>query len=455
MNHSVTLDGASMGWPWAFPFIGIVLSIAVGPLIAPKHWHAHYGKIALGFAALTLAALTLFQGTPIALATFVHVIFTEYASFIILLFALYAVAGGILITGTITANPWTNTMTLALGTVAASLVGTTGAALILIRPLIRANRARAHNVHVIIFFIILVANIGGALSPLGDPPLLVGFLHGIAFPWPAQHLWLQTLIVAVPLLAIFLVLDFWHFRSKAAGRGDTPVEPLKVRGLINLALLAGIIAAALGSVAWKPGIVLDVYGSRMELQNLLRDGTLILIALLSLWLTPDEHRAANDFSWEPIREVGILFAGIFIAIAPVMAMLEAGRSGVFAFLLQAVTAHDGSPHEAAYFWLTGSLSAFLDNAPTYLAFFELAGGDAKTMMGPLAGTLASISMGAVYMGGLTYIGNAPNLMTQSIAREAGINMPNFFGYMLWAAAVMVPLFVLLTLLPISPLLNLP
>jgi len=175
---------------------------------------------------------------------------------------------------------------------------------------------------------------------------------------------------------------------------------------------------------------------------------------MSLVLTRDEHRAANGFSWEPIREVAILFAGIFVAIAPVMAMLQAGSAGAFAFLLQAVTAHVGTPHEAAYFWLTGLLSAFLDNTPTYVVFFELAGGDPKALMGPLAGTLASISMGAVYMGALTYIGNAPNLIVRSIAQERGIGMPNFFAYMLWAGLVLIPLFALLTLLPISPLLKL-
>ena len=198
----------------------------------------------------------------------------------------------------------------------------------------------------------------------------------------------------------------------------------------------------------------NIAGTEIELRNLLRDGVLILIALLSLWLTPEEHRATNGFTWEPIREVAILFAGIFIAIIPVVAMLHAGERGVFAFLLHAVTARDGTAHEAAYFWLTGGLSAFLDNAPTYLVFFELAGGDAAQLTGPLAGTLASISMGAVYMGALTYIGNAPNFMIYAIARERGITMPNFFGYMFWAGIILVPLFVLLTLLPRSPLLKL-
>ena len=450
-----TLDGTSMGWPWVLPFIGILLSIATGPLLFPKIWHAHYGKIALGWGVLTLVPLAIFYGAPAALVVFVHTMLAEYMSFILLLSALYTVAGGILVTGSIHASPWNNAGVLALGTLIASIVGTAGAAMILIRPLIRANEGRKQNAHVVVFFVILVANIGGALTPLGDPPLFIGFLHGIEFFWTAQHLWLQTMIVAAPVLAIFLGVDLWHFCNEAATRGTAPTEPLRLlSGRINFLLIGIIIAAILTSAVWKPGVVFSIHGTKIELQNLLRDGVLILVALASLLLTPDEHRAANGFTWEPIREVAILFAGIFVAIIPVMAMLQAGPDGTFAFLLQAVTTRDGSAHEAAYFWLTGGLSAFLDNAPTYLVFFELAGGDARQLMGPLAGTLASISMGAVYMGALTYIGNAPNFMVYAIAQERGIRMPNFFGYMLWAGIILVPLFALLTLLPIAPLLKL-
>jgi Na+/H+ antiporter NhaD/arsenite permease-like protein len=453
MDHSIPLDGASMAWPWALPFAGILASIALGPLLFPKIWHAHYGKITLAWAVLTIAPLAVLRGAPTALSTVLYVMLSDYVSFILLLFALYTVAGGILIAGSIRTSPWTNLGIVALGTIIASVVGTTGAALILIRPLIRANEKRRHNVHVIIFFIILAGNIGGALTPLGDPPLFVGFLHGVDFLWPAQNLWLQTTIIVVPVLAIFLLVDLWLFGSETTPPAQPRPEPLRLRGLINFVLFAAIIAAILGSAKWKPDIAFHVYTVNVELQNLLRDGALALIALGSLLLTRDEHRAENGFTWEPIREVAILFAGIFVAIAPVMAMLQAGAAGAFAFLLQAVTAHDGSPHEAAYFWLTGGLSAFLDNTPTYVVFFELAGGDPKHLMGPLAGTLASISMGAVYMGGLTYIGNAPNLIVRSIAQERGIGMPNFFAYMLWAGLILVPLFVLLTLLPISPILN--
>jgi Na+/H+ antiporter NhaD/arsenite permease-like protein len=448
---AASVDGAAMSWPWALPFAAMLASIATGPLLFPKIWHHHYGKIALLWSVLALAALAAFYGVPAAAAAFVHAILAEYLSFIVLLFALYVVAGGILITGNLRGTPLVNTTLLAIGTLIASAVGTTGAAMILIRPLLRANEGRAHNIHVVVFFIVLVANIGGALSPLGDPPLFVGFLHGVEFFWPLKHIWLQTLIVAAPLLVSFLALDAWLSRNEPV-RSNGPIA-LRVHGLVNFALIALIILAILGSAIWKPGITFDIYGTEVALQNILRDAALILTALASLWLTPNEHREANGFSWEPIREVAKLFAGIFVTIIPVLAMLQAGRSGVFAPLIKAVTEPDGTPHEVAYFWLTGVLSAFLDNAPTYLVFFELAGGDAAKLMGPLAGTLAAISMGAVYMGALTYIGNAPNFMVKAIAEERGVKMPGFFGYLFWAALILVPLFILLTLLPVAPILR--
>jgi Na+/H+ antiporter NhaD/arsenite permease-like protein len=200
----------------------------------------------------------------------------------------------------------------------------------------------------------------------------------------------------------------------------------------------------LAAGAWKPGIAFDVYGTRLELQNVLRDIVMVALAIVSLWLTPNEHRDANGFTWEPIREVAILFAAIFTCLVPVLAMLEAGPAGGFAWLLSLVIAQDGSPHNLAFFWLTGMLSAFLDNVPTYLVFFELAGGNARELMGPLGPTLAAISMGAVYMGALTYIGNAPNLMIYAIAEERGVRMPSFFGYLLWASLILAPGLLLVT-----------
>jgi len=344
-------------------------------------------------------------------------------------------------------GPLMNAGILLLGTAMASIVGTTGAAMILVRPLIRANAARKNNAHVVIFFIFLVANIGGALSPLGDPPLFVGFLRGVDFFWTTTHLAFATAIVAILVLAIFLALDFWLARGEM--KSTAAHAPLGLRGLINLPLIACVIGAILLSAAWKPGIDIDVYGTHVALQNLVRDGALVVIALASLWLTPEEHRKANDFTWEPIAEVAKLFAGIFVGIIPVLAMLEAGHDGPFGWLLAAVTAKDGSPHEVAYFWLTGLLSAFLDNAPTYLVFFQLAGGDAAVLMGKLSATLAAISMGAVYMGALTYIGNAPNFMVAAIANERGVKMPSFFGYMLWSFAVLLPVLGLLTFLSVG------
>jgi len=444
---AAALDGASLGWPWALPFVGILVTIATGPLLFKRFWHRHYGKLAFGWCALTLLPLAAVYGVPAAAAALTYALLIEYLSFIVLLFALYVVAGGILLRGELRGTPLVNTAMLAFGTLIASVVGTTGAAMILIRPLLRANSARLHNVHVVVFFIFLVANIGGALSPLGDPPLFVGFLHGVDFFWTTRMLWFETALAACLVVLVFVVLDVHYYRKDrlvaTVGEGKRPVN-LRVSGGINLLLIAGIIGAILAAAAWRPASSVSIYGTTLELQNIARDAALILIAILSLALTPNEHREANDFSWEPIAEVAILFAGIFICIIPVLAMLDAGKDGAFAWLLALLTAPDGSPRVVAYFWLTGLLSAFLDNAPTYLVFFELAGGDARELMGPLAGTLAAISMGAVYMGGMTYIGNAPNFMIYAIAVERGVKMPSFFGYLLWAAVVLLPVFGVLT-----------
>ncbi len=442
------LDGASLGWPWALPFIGILVTIATGPLLFKRFWHHHYGKLAFGWCALTLLPLAAVYGVPAAAAALTYALLAEYLSFILLLFALYVVAGGILLRGELRGTPLVNTAMLAFGTLMASVVGTTGAAMILIRPLLRANSARLHNVHVVIFLMFLVANIGGALSPLGDPPLFVGFLHGVDFFWTTRTLWFETALVAGLVLLAFVVLDVHYYRKDrlvaAVGEAKRPIN-LRVSGGINLLLIAGIIGAILAAAAWRPGSSVRIFVTTLELQNIARDAALVLIAILSLALTPDEQREANGFSWEPIAEVAILFAGIFVCIIPVLAMLDAGNDGAFAWLLTLLTAPDGSPRVVAYFWMTGVLSAFLDNAPTYLVFFELAGGDARELMGPLAGTLAAISMGAVYMGAITYIGNAPNFMIYAIAVERGVKMPSFFGYLLWAAVVLLPVFGVLTL----------
>jgi len=445
--NAAALSELALPWPWALPFIGLLLSIAVGPLLAPKFWYANYGKIAFIWSALTVTPLAALHGVPTALAALAHAILGEYLSFIVMLTALYVVAGGIRVSGTLRGTPLVNTAILAFGTVIASIVGTTGAAMILIRPLLRANAARLHNAHVVIFFIFLAANIGGALSPLGNPPLFVGFLNGIDFFWTAVHLWRQTALTAALVLAAFVAIDIWYYRQdrRVTVVGEKPPDdPIRVHGLINLLLIALIVAAILVSALWRPGVAFDIYGTTLELQDIVRDVVLVALAAASLVFTPEEHRERNGFTWEPILEVAMLFAGIFICIVPVTAMLHAGRAGPFSWALALMTDDAGEPRNAAYFWLAGALSAVLDNAPTYLAFLELAGGDAVRLMSDLAPTLTAISMGAVYMGALTYIGNAPNFMIYAIAMERGVKMPSFFGFMMWSGAVLLPVFAVVT-----------
>ena len=447
--QAAPLDGSALAWPWALPFLGILLTIALMPSMAPLLWGRHYGKVAFVWAALAVVPLAALFDLPTALAALLHTMLADYLSFIVLLFALYVVAGGVLVLGHLRGTPLVNTALLALGTLIASIVGTTGAAMILIRPLLRANAARLNSAHVVVFFTFLAANIGGSLAPIGNPPLFVGFLHGVDFFWTTQHLLAPTAVTAALVLAVFVIVDVFFYRQDrritTVGEVEPPVH-LELRGGVNLLLIAGIVAAILASAFWRPGVRFEIHGTVLELQNLVRDAVLLLLALLSLALTPNEHREANGFTWEPIAEVAILFAGIFACIIPVLAMLQAGANGAFAWLLAAATASDGTPRDAAYFWLSGALSALLDNAPTYLVFFSLAGGDPVALMGRLGSTLAAISMGASYMGALTYVGNAPNLMIQAIAVERGVKMPSFFGYMIWSCAVLLPVFALITYL---------
>lgn len=441
------LDGKGLSFLWAVPFIGLLLCIATGPVLFHRTWEHHYGKIAAGWGALTVVPLILFQGGGIALSAVLHTMLLEYVSFIILLFALFTVAGGILVTGNLRGTPIVNTVLLTIGTALASVVGTTGASIIMIRPLIRANDDRRSNVHVVVFFIFLVSNIGGSLTPLGDPPLFLGFLRGVDFFWTTTHLFSEMLFLVVALLALFFVWDTRvHKRedSLPALKDKTPDRNIKLFGKSNFLLLGAIIAAILVSASWKPGIVIPFPGGEIELQNLMRDVALLAIAFVSLKITPKPVRAGNEFSWGPILEVAKLFAGIFICMIPVLAMLKAGKAGAFGPLVALVTNGDGSPNNAAYFWMTGILSSFLDNAPTYLVFFELAGGDPKALMGPLALTLTAISCGAVFMGANSYIGNAPNFMVYAIAKDMGVKMPSFFGYMVWSFGILVPLFIVMT-----------
>jgi len=446
---SVLPDGAVIGPHWIIPFAGILLSIALFPLVAPGFWHRHYGKVAGGWAIAFLAPFAYAFGGEAAALALSHAIVTEYVPFIVLLTALYTVAGGICVRGNLHGSPRVNTALLALGTALASVMGTTGAAMLLIRPLLRANDNRKHVVHVFVFFIFLVANAGGSLSPLGDPPLFLGFLNGVSFFWTTRHLALPMLFICALLLSVFYVLDTYYYRrgdeERAAGLDPSPDSVgIVIEGKRNFVLLALVIALVLMSGLWKSGVVFDVLGAHLELQNLVRDVALLILTGLSLAITPRTARTGNAFSWAPIEEVAKLFAAIFITIAPVVMMLRAGEHGAFASVLHLVTDPQGKPIDTMYFWATGILSSFLDNAPTYLVFFNLAGGDARTLMETGATTLAAISAGAVFMGANSYIGNAPNFMVKAIAESRGVRMPSFFGYLGWAGAVLIPVFLLTT-----------
>jgi Na+/H+ antiporter NhaD/arsenite permease-like protein len=386
-------------------------------------------------------------GTDVTVYELMHTMLLEYVPFIILLLALFTVAGGVLLKGNLHGSPALNTGLLAVGTAIASVTGTTGAAMLLIRPIIRANDNRLHNAHVIVFFIFLVANIGGSLTPLGDPPLFLGFLKGVEFFWPARYLLAPMLLVTAILLVVFYILDSYFFsidKDYPPKPDPTPDSRLRIAGALNIALLGVIVLVVLMSGVWKPGMSWSINGIEIELQNVVRDVLLLAITLISWALTRTEIRDGNGFTWGPILEVAKLFVGIFITIIPALAILRAGKDGALASLVGLVTDANGQPINAMYFWLAGGLSSFLDNAPTYLVFFNIAGGDARQLMGQMAGTLMAISAGAVFMGANTYIGNAPNFMVKAIAEERGIKMPSFFGYMLWSGAILIPCFILVT-----------
>lgn len=440
------IDGSALGLIWAVPFIGMLLSIALLPLLAPDFWHHHYGKVSLGWALAFLMPFAAQYSVGLTADQLLHTLFLEYIPFIILIGALFTIAGGIYVGGNLHGSPLVNAALLGIGTLLASFVGTTGASMVLIRPLLRANDDRKHCAHTVIFFIFLVSNIGGSLTPLGDPPLFLGFLKGVDFFWPMTALLLPMLVVSGLLLAIFYALDcFIYAREGHLPRDPTPDEPIHVRGLVNLPLLVVLLAVVMMSGTVDLGSV-AVGSSAVPIAGLLRDAILILLAAAALMLTGAETREANRFSWEPVIEVAKLFGAIFVTIIPAIAILRAGTAGAMAPLLGLVTLEDGSPNNAMYFWLTGGLSSFLDNAPTYLIFFNLAGGDPAALQGPMATTLMAISAGAVFMGANTYIGNAPNFMVKSIAERQGVRMPSFFGYMAWSAIFLLPLFALATYL---------
>ncbi len=433
---------ASLSLWWAFPFVGMLLSLALLPLVASHFWEAHYGKVAVAWALMAAVGLSAAFGFSPAKTEILGTLFHHYLPFVIMIGSLYTIAGGIQIRVESPGTPLTNTAFLAVGTFLAGWIGTTGAAMLLIRPFLHMNARRKNRVPHMIFFIFLIANVGGALTPLGDPPLFLGFLNGVSFFWTVEFLSFEMLMIALPLLLIFYILDQALVKKEGLSLQNRWPKTT-VKGGFNGFLFLGVMGFVLMSGMWAPEISVHIAGISLDLQDVVRDGGLILLAMGSYVFTPSDIHTSNHFSWEPLKEVIKLFFGIFVTVIPVIAILEAGTQGALAPLVSLVT-HNETPQNAMYFWLSGGLSSFLDNAPTYLVFFHMAGGDAPTLMSLLSGTLVAISCGSVFMGAMTYIGNAPNFMVKTIAEGHKIQMPSFFGYMGWSVVILLPLLFLLS-----------
>ena len=450
-NHAPHLDGSLLSIYWVIPFVGILLSIAIFPLVAPHFWHKNFGKVSLFWAIILLIPLLLNQniGFSITLYEVLHVGLLEYIPFIILLLALFTISGGVSLKGSLVGKPIVNVLIILIGTLLASWMGTTGAAMLLIRPLIRANKNRKYKVHTVVFFIFLVANIGGSLTPLGDPPLFLGFLKGVSFFWTTSAMFLPMLMVVCYLIIVYFLMDSYLYKkediSTIENIDDSNKEKLSLEGSFNLLLLVGVIAAVLLSGFWRPNIYFSIFHVHVELQNLTRDILLLMLSYISWIRTSQSIREANEYTWFPIIEVAKLFAGIFTTIIPAIAILKAGDKGALSAVIQSVSNESG-PVNFMYFWLTGILSSFLDNAPTYLVFFNTAGGDPALLMTDYYTTLLAISAGAVFMGANTYIGNAPNFMVKSISESSGIEMPSFFGFLIkYSIPILFPIFFIVSI----------
>ncbi len=421
------------------PFVLLLLCIALLPLLTPRFWGQlrHQALIA---GLLSLPVFWFIQETHLFVETGL-----EYLAFLIYLTGLYTVAGGIFVKGDILATPRNNTLFLAAGAVLANLLGTTGASMLLIRPMLTMNQDRRHKTHIFIFFIFIVSNIGGSLTPLGDPPLFLGFLRGVPFAWTLWQLWLPWLVTVGLLLLIFFLLDSYAYRRESAAdlrRDREHFQPITIIGKRNFAFLLVILASILLTPTWAEGYRSLLGAGAEQYAHLTRDGIITLVAVSAYWLTPAAAHQGNEFSFHPLKEVAILFAGIFITMIPAL------------LLLRAHGAELGITQPWAFFWMTGLLSSFLDNAPTYLAFAALAQGtlglvgDVGVLTQHPAGSelLVAISLGAVFMGANTYIGNAPNFMVKNIVESRGVQMPSFLGYMRWSGGILIPVFALLTYL---------
>jgi len=433
---------------WVCPFIGMLMSIAILPMLMPRLWHKHYGKVCIFWALCFLLPWIRYFGMEKAVHDSLHVLFFDYIPFTSIIAALFAITGGIHLKTQWLGTPRGNTAILAFGALLASWIGTTGASMLLIHPVIKANSWRHYNAHVKIFFIFLIANIGGALTPLGDPPLFIGFINGVDFFWTTKNLMLPLVTVILPLLCAFYGIDSYYHRKEAINAPiiDKSMTRFSVEGRHNFIYLAALLAIVLLSGCLKFDQKIHVAGLDIPLLNIIRDFSMWILCWLSFATTSKKNREKNSFSWEPFLEVAKIFLAIFLTAIPVIMILEAGDQGALAPLVRMVSTENGSPIPYLYFWVTGILSAFLDNAPTYLVYFHTAGGEAAQLMGENSKTLMAISSGAVFMGALTYIGNAPNFMVKAIAEKKGVKMPGFFGYMLWSTVFLIPLFILLTFL---------
>jgi Na+/H+ antiporter NhaD/arsenite permease-like protein len=428
------------------PFGALLACIAVLPLTAEHWWHSnrHKALVAGGLAAVTtIYVLAVYQSA--GAAALAHVL-TEYVSFILLLGALYVISGGIYIRGSLSGTPLANTTLMAIGAVLANFIGTTGASVLLVRPLLRANQSRKAKAHIVIFFIFIVANCGGLLTPLGDPPLFMGFTAGVPFEWTLVNLWREWLVVNGVLLIAFNIWDQTVFGREERARHGSQLEaalkhePLGLSGGLNFLFLAGVMAAVYfkGVFNWPWGV---------------QEAIMALMAVLAYVTTPDANRQSNKFSFGPIVEVAVLFIGIFITMAPALQILNAWGSGH----REVLGMQFGLDQPWQFFWVTGALSSGLDNAPTYMTMAATAAGMENveahgqylaTLLAlgdQSAALLAAISCGAVFMGANTYIGNGPNFMVKAIAEDSGVHMPSFFGYMIFSAAVLLPLFVVVSI----------
>ncbi len=431
------------------PFVGMLLSIAICPLVKPHWWEKNMLAAAIGWSLVFLIPFAAVYGGGEALFWLLESVLLDYIPFIVLLFGLFVVAGGIAVKGTLAGTPKINALLLLIGTILASWVGTTGAAMLLIRPVIKANAWRQKKVHIIVFFIFLVANIGGCLTPLGDPPLFMGFQRGVPFTW-TFHLLPILLLNMLILFCVFFFIDSHLYRKElAAGRSpkDTQKgekEALSIEGAHNIIFIAFIVAGVIANgvlpkefAFFADGAGISVYDEIVfPYATIVEIVIILLAAFLSLKTTKAATRQLNDFTYAPIAEVAKLFIGIFITMIPALIFLKTHGAEL------------GISQPWQMFWATGVLSSFLDNTPTYLVFLQTAGAlgateGIVTSVGTVSQLmLEAISAGAVFMGANTYIGNAPNFMVKSIAEENKIKMPSFFGYMGWSCGILIPTFII-------------